>query len=357
MTAFVAVHGVGHFRSALSPADIVAARSAVWAKDLAAGLGTADKHVPVTYAYYAHHLHHGRPVAQGSEDLDRLEREHPHLAEDITHWAESLDESLGLRLPPPATAQGRLAVPLRQLVSAISERLSLDGRLTRAFIATFFRDVARYLGGPDDAARAAAREEVAGVISSTGARVVIAHSLGSVVAYEALHAHPELEVDLLLTLGSPSHSATESSTACHQLRLPAPANGLQGCTGGSTCPITGTSSPSLAPSSGASRRSISISRTASPPSTSIEWPPIYGPLSWPRRWRRTSSKTPMYADPTPTEPRVGDHAPAGHASGPRRRDPSEASEPHWGFTANTEHARSLSAHEANPSADGNDCVR
>ncbi|KUO20765.1 hypothetical protein [Streptomyces dysideae] len=203
MTAFVAVHGVGHYRSALSPAEIVTARSAVWAKDLAAGLGTAAEQVPVTYAYYAHHLHLGRPVAQGAEDFEQLEREHPHLAEDITHWAESLDESLGMRLPPAATAQGRLTVPLRQLVSAISERLSLDGRLTRAFIATFFRDVARYLGGPDDAARVAAREEVAGVISSTGARVVLAHSLGSVVAYEALHAHPELEVDLFLTLGSP----------------------------------------------------------------------------------------------------------------------------------------------------------
>jgi pimeloyl-ACP methyl ester carboxylesterase len=33
--------------------------------------------------------------------------------------------------------------------------------------------------------------------------VVIAHSLGTVVAYEALHAHPQLDVDLLVTLGSP----------------------------------------------------------------------------------------------------------------------------------------------------------
>ena len=32
---------------------------------------------------------------------------------------------------------------------------------------------------------------------------MIAHSLGTVVAYEALHAHPDLEVDLLVTLGSP----------------------------------------------------------------------------------------------------------------------------------------------------------
>lgn len=32
---------------------------------------------------------------------------------------------------------------------------------------------------------------------------MIAHSLGTVVAYEALNAHPELDLDLLVTLGSP----------------------------------------------------------------------------------------------------------------------------------------------------------
>lgn len=36
-----------------------------------------------------------------------------------------------------------------------------------------------------------------------GPRVVVAHSLGSVVAYEALCAHPEWDVDTLVTLGSP----------------------------------------------------------------------------------------------------------------------------------------------------------
>lgn len=34
-------------------------------------------------------------------------------------------------------------------------------------------------------------------------QVVIVHSLGTVVTYEALHAHPELNVELLLTLGAP----------------------------------------------------------------------------------------------------------------------------------------------------------
>ena len=31
----------------------------------------------------------------------------------------------------------------------------------------------------------------------------MAHFLGTVVAYEALHAHPDLHVHLLVTLGSP----------------------------------------------------------------------------------------------------------------------------------------------------------
>ncbi|MFI8889547.1 hypothetical protein [Streptomyces paradoxus] len=202
MTAIVAVHGVGHHAPGHSPEEIVSARSATWAKEVAAGVGTSPDQVPLTYAYYAHHLHRNKPVAQGADGLEQLEREQPEAIQEIARWAESLNESFDLGLPS-VTAQGRLAVPLRQLVSVIAERLSLDGRLTRAFIALFFRDVALYLGYHEDPARKAAREEVASVIASTRARVVIAHSLGSVVAYEALHAHPELEVELLLTLGSP----------------------------------------------------------------------------------------------------------------------------------------------------------
>ncbi|MFJ4334526.1 MULTISPECIES: hypothetical protein [unclassified Streptomyces] len=202
MTAIVAVHGVGHFAPGHSPADVVDARSATWSRQIATGLGVTPEQVPLTYAYYAHHLHRNRPVAQGADPLEQLEHEQPEAADEIARWAESLDQALDLRLPP-VTAQGRLAVPLRQLVSVIAERLSLDGRLTRAFIAMFFRDVALYLKHPEDPARIAARDEVAAAIAATGARVVIAHSLGSVVTYEALHAHPELDVELLLTLGSP----------------------------------------------------------------------------------------------------------------------------------------------------------
>ncbi|MFI8454960.1 hypothetical protein [Kitasatospora sp. NPDC085464] len=198
MTPIVAVHGVGHHAPDHAPQDVVTARSRRWAEDLARGLALSPEHIDLTYAYYAHHLHADRPTAQGGGDedaaLDRLEREDPAAAALAADWAEAL----GL---PQATAQGRLTVPLRHLAGMVAEHLSLDGRLTRAFVAALFRDVARYLGGAG--AREAAREGVADAIAGRKARIVIAHSLGSVVTYEALHAHPEIEVDLLLTLGSP----------------------------------------------------------------------------------------------------------------------------------------------------------
>ena len=58
----------------------------------------------------------------------------------------------------------------------------------------------RYVTEPD--IRRAAQQSL---IDRIGAetRVVVAHSLGSVVAYETLCAHPEFPVRTLITLGSP----------------------------------------------------------------------------------------------------------------------------------------------------------
>ncbi len=122
---------------------------------------------------------------------------------------------------PPAVAQGRLTFPLRHAADWVARRFSLDGRVTRAFVAVFFREVAAYLREPGDA-REAARAEVATAIAAHRPDVVVAHSLGSVVAYEALHAHPGLEVPLLLTLGSP----LGLPYAVHERLRPAPVSGM-----------------------------------------------------------------------------------------------------------------------------------
>jgi alpha-beta hydrolase superfamily lysophospholipase len=62
------------------------------------------------------------------------------------------------------------------------------------------RQVREYLHEPE--IRRRARERVSGTIGND-TRVLVGHSLGSVVAYEALAANPGWPVVLLVTLGSP----------------------------------------------------------------------------------------------------------------------------------------------------------
>ena len=74
--------------------------------------------------------------------------------------------------------------------------------LTGPVLVTIFcQEVRSYLTDPDR--RAAVRDTVADTITAARPRVLFAHSLGSVVAYETLWARPDLQVELLVTVGSP----------------------------------------------------------------------------------------------------------------------------------------------------------
>ncbi len=66
------------------------------------------------------------------------------------------------------------------------------------------RQVRRYLADPE------LKTRVDGIVAgkmtddaASGARILVGHSLGSVAAWEFVRQHPEHELDLLLTLGSP----------------------------------------------------------------------------------------------------------------------------------------------------------
>lgn len=196
MTAIVGVHGVGNYVPGQPPETVAARRSADWATAVAAGLGSRPSALDLTVAYYAPFLHAGQPATQaGVVDPDRaLDTLDPDTEALARCWIEALDL-------PEATVEGRLAVPLRHAVSVAADRFSLNGKLTKLFVAACFPEVARYLAA--GSARGQARDHVAATIADRRARVVIAHSLGAVVAYEALHACPDLEIDLLVTLGSP----------------------------------------------------------------------------------------------------------------------------------------------------------
>jgi hypothetical protein len=198
MTAIVGVHGVGNYVPGQSADKVATRRAADWAASIAAGLGIRPDALDLTVAYYAPLLHSGQPTAQAAaQDPDRaLDTLDPETQALARSWIQALDL-------PEVTVQGRLAVPLRHAVTAVADHFSLDGRLTKLFVAVCFPEVARYLAADDALVRARARDHVAAIIAERQASVVIAHSLGTVVAYEALHAHPGLGIDLLVTLGSP----------------------------------------------------------------------------------------------------------------------------------------------------------
>ena len=198
MTAIIGVHGVGNYVPGQPAGEVAARRSADWATSIAAGLGTSPDTLDLSVAYYAPFLHAGEASPQtAAQDPDRaLDTLDPETEALARCWIEALDL-------PDVTIQGRLAVPLRHAVTVAANRFSLNGRLTKLFVAVCFPEVARYLAADHAPARAQARDLVAATIAEREARVVIAHSLGTVVTYEALHAHPELDVDLLVTLGSP----------------------------------------------------------------------------------------------------------------------------------------------------------
>jgi hypothetical protein len=191
--SIVAIHGVGYYNRRATAEQVREEQSTQWAKHLANGLGLHTDHLDVDFAYYAPALKKG-PIAQGPADGEDLED--PLAKELLAEWLKELGA-------PEPVAMGALTLPLRYAATWVADKYSLHGRLTKLFIRWFFYEVATYLRLDDGPERVAARAEVATQIAQKRPRVVIAHSLGTVVAYEALHAHGDLGVELLLTLGSP----------------------------------------------------------------------------------------------------------------------------------------------------------
>ncbi|MEV6551489.1 hypothetical protein AB0M57_22635 [Streptomyces sp. NPDC051597] len=189
----VGVHGVGNLRPGLTPQQAAHVLAGIWTRALGHSHGVGQR-VPLpalSMAYYADLLQRpGRQGEGGFADLDPLE------LELVRAWLSAVG------LPEGAPA-GRATAPLRQALAWVAKSRGLGRPATEWFVATFFREVAAYLRHPDGPARTAARNRTAEMITTYKPRVVIAHSLGSVVAYEALWAHPQLKVELLVTLGSP----------------------------------------------------------------------------------------------------------------------------------------------------------
>jgi hypothetical protein len=157
------------------------------------GAGLGHLKVPeITAAYYAHTLRNAE--AQGaSDDLDRLT---PAEQQAVLEWLHVIG------LPAePTEGQSWGGMPLRQTLDLVARRRGITAQVLGRIAVAFMSEVYSYLASP--ARRSQARAAVAQAIMECGAKVVVAHSLGSVVAYETLHAYPDLGVEVLVTVGSP----------------------------------------------------------------------------------------------------------------------------------------------------------
>lgn len=174
------MHGTGAYTYLNTEGTVEAA-----AQRLAAEWSALLGGQPVTMSFYAHHLHRG--VRQGADELTAGERRL------LIEWVDQLHKRRAVPMGP-SQDRGRARQAGEWLAST-------KGPAARDRALEFVRETAVYFDSP--ARRERAREEVAATIAREGPTTVVAHSLGSVIAYEALWAHPELEVDLLITTGSP----------------------------------------------------------------------------------------------------------------------------------------------------------
>jgi hypothetical protein len=192
MTArVVGVHGVGNHLPGVAVEEAADRLTRLWMSSLSDGMASLAGQLDLDVAYYADALY---PAGQQDAPGDDPERLDPPEQRLLLAWVAQLGA-------PAEVAHGYGTMPVRQALSWVAERFSLDNRLLNWFVTRFFREVPAYLG--DHGRRAAARERVAAAIAAHAPHVVLAHSLGSVVAYETLWAHPHLDVELLVTLGSP----------------------------------------------------------------------------------------------------------------------------------------------------------
>jgi hypothetical protein len=113
-------------------------------------------------------------------------------------WAEAarVDDEV---ISPNARSLARTPRGVQAALRALSGSKFFAGLALRAMVFDLHQ-VRRYLTEPE--VRARVQRQVAAAIGAD-TRVIVAHSLGSVVAYEALCANPQWPVRTLVTLGSP----------------------------------------------------------------------------------------------------------------------------------------------------------
>lgn len=153
----------------------------------------------VAMAFYGDLFRQSGTRAVGLPDLDAYDVGEGLERDLLLAWWEEA-ASVDPAVPGPDAAT-RLRTPhlIQRALNALSHSAFFVGVAERAMIFDL-KQMRRYF--TERELRNEIRSRLAGRVT-TDTRVIVGHSLGSVVAYEALCAHPEWPVRALITLGSP----------------------------------------------------------------------------------------------------------------------------------------------------------
>lgn len=152
----------------------------------------------VAMAFYGD-LFRPRGRALGEPDLDASDITDPFDVELLMQWWREAAATEPGVTGPDADTRVRTPLLVQRALNALGHSKCF-ARVSDRLLILSLRQVRRYFTEP--AIRSAAIDRLAQQVTPE-TRVIVGHSLGSVVAYEALCANPEWRVDTLISLGSP----------------------------------------------------------------------------------------------------------------------------------------------------------
>ncbi|QNP68225.1 hypothetical protein IAG44_01240 [Streptomyces roseirectus] len=201
MAEIVAVHGIGQYGSSagrLRETWLPALREGL---TRAGAVGLVDlERVDLDCVYYADELRPGGKDAGMVPAYGPADIEPGFEQELLTLWWRAAAAYEPDRVPGPDSLTKIYSPQLVQRALASLSRSTFWSAVPRRVIIAALKDLRRYLYVPGIRKRVQAR-----IVAALGpdTRIVIGHSLGSVVAYEALHNVDGATTELLLTVGSP----------------------------------------------------------------------------------------------------------------------------------------------------------
>jgi hypothetical protein len=197
MARVVGVHGVGHQFAGENTLR------AEWLPALKDGLARSDRRLAsdddFACAFYGNLFRPAGKMAALDPPFDASDVEDDWERELLELWWRD-----AARVDPAVSgpdARTKLSTPnvVQRALDALSQSRFFGGVAERALIFDL-KQVRRYLNEPE--VRRGACASIERMVGSD-TTVVVAHSLGSIVAYEALCAHPEWPVRTFVTIGSP----------------------------------------------------------------------------------------------------------------------------------------------------------